>query len=65
MAVELQMRLAWRLDDDGQQVPGGVNEARPELNEGQILQMREAPLEFLDHLFDDEGPVICGREKGG
>jgi len=59
------MRLARRFDDDRQQIPGGVDEAWLELNKGQILQVGEASLEFLDHFFDDEGTVIGGRQKGG
>src|SRR4051794_36736114 len=59
------MWLAWRLDDDGQQVAGGVDEAGPVLDKGKVLQMGEALLEFLDYLLDDEGAIIRGRQKSG
>src|ERR1700710_2440258 len=59
---ELHVRLGRGLDDDRQQVPGGVDEAWPELNKGQVLQVPETAFELLDHPLDDEGTVISRRQ---
>ena len=61
---ELHMRLLRRPDDDRQQVPGRIDETRPELNEGKIPQEREMIFETLDDPFDDTGIVVRIPEKG-
>src|SRR5262252_7910736 len=56
---ELQMRLRGRLDNDRQQIPGRINESRPELNEWKISQEREVTLEALNYLSND-GRIVVG-----
>ena len=61
---ELEMRLRRRLHNDRQQVSGRVNEAGPELDEGQIPQERKMILEAIDHPLDHGRVIVSLAEEG-
>ena len=55
---EAHVRMPGRPRDDRQQVASHVDLSRPELDEGQIVQLREVAAEVLDDPPDDAGIVV-------